>query len=122
MINISSITSALKLAIKSRIATPAKAIAGIILLCGLIKRPGLSTLISMAHIAEKLGVLGIPTEQFEDGTPNLMMQYAHVIVDEIYRALREDAKVSVVLAPGSVVPAPLGGPNVNIVEGSAIIQ
>lgn len=125
MINIKTISQTLKQVIESRVSTPAKAIAGIILLCGLMKRPGLSTILAVASVAEKMGVLGLPTEEFSDGTPNHMQQFSYLMFDEVFKQIRERMKIDVVLAPGSttVQVGPSGtGTNVNIMQGFAQAQ
>ena len=120
MINIKTISQTLKQAIESRVSTPSKAIAGIILLCGLMKRPGLSTLLAVAAVSEKMGVLGLPTGEFSDGTPNHMQQFSYLMFDEVFRQIRERMKIDIVLGPGSstVQIGPSGtGTNVNIMQG-----
>lgn len=123
MINVSSICSTLGTAIKTGITKPASAIAGIIMLCGLMKRPGLSTILTVAAIATKMGKYGLPTGEFEDGTPNHMLQFTRIVVDEVYKNLRENAKISTVLAPGSITvqAGPYVGTNTNIVQGDGVM-
>lgn len=77
-------------------------IPAIVMLCSLAKRPGLSTIISVINITQSFKKKGIPTEENEDGTPNLNVQMAYAIVDEVYRALREDANVQGAIAPGAI--------------------
>ena len=125
MINIKTISQTLKQVIESRVSAPAKAIAGIILLCGLMKRPGLSTILAVASVSEKMGVLGLPTGEFSDGTPNYMQQFSYLMFDEAFKQIRERMKIDVVLAPGSttVQVGPSGtGTNVNIMQGFAQAQ
>ena len=72
------------------------------MLCSLAKRPGLSTIVSVMNIVQQFKKRGIPTEPNEDGTPNLNIQLAYTIVDEVYRALREDANVQGACSPSSI--------------------
>lgn len=120
MIGTSSITKVLKTAVSSSIGTPAKAISGIILLCGLLKRPGFSTILALASIAEKMGVLGLPTSSFPDGTPNEMLQYTSIVVDEVFKQIRERMSLNVAIAPGSITvqAGPYTGTNINVVTGT----
>lgn len=75
----------------------------IIMACSLAKRPGLSVILSASNIIRKQAEFGAPTEQAPDGQPNMMNALIVEIVDEVYRALREDANIQVSLAPGSVL-------------------
>lgn len=131
MINVKSISQTLKSVIEAAIKKPAQGIANIILLCGLMKRPGLSTILSVINIAQKMSEKNLPTEPNADGTPNQMLIYSSIIVEEIYRALREDAKISIVIAPGDISvkaegvspsgPVTVIGTNLNIPGGSGAI-
>ena len=84
----------------TRVALPS--IPAIVMLCSLGKRPGLSTIVSVINIVQAFKKKGIPTEANEDGSPNLNVQMAYIIVDEIFRALREDANVQGAGAPGNI--------------------
>ena len=102
MINVKSICDTIKNTIDSGIRKAAPNLSAIVMLCSLAKRPGLSTIVSVMRIVQKFKERGIPTEENEDGTPNLNIQLAYTIVDEIYSALRNDANVQGASAPGSV--------------------
>ena len=102
IMNVKSICTTLKNVIQNTIRNPFPQIPAIVMLCSLAKRPGLSTIMSVVNIVQNFKKKGIPTEPNEDGSPNLNVQMAYVIVDEIYRALREDANVQGAGAPGSV--------------------
>lgn len=112
--NVKSICDTIKNFAQSKIRSAFPAIPAIIMLCSLAKRPGLSTIMSVINISQNFKKHGIPTEVNEDGTPNLNVQMAYIIVDEIYRALREDAKIQGAGAPGAVnfvgTGANAGGP------------
>ena len=130
--NFQSMIQAIKSAIDLRTKTPATAISNVILLCGLMRRPGLSVIVSMTKIAELLQLKGIPTEPAPDGTPNLTLVHDYILVNEIYRALREDSKISIVMKPGEISfmgtgansggPVTVNGYNVNVPGGSGCIQ
>ena len=131
MINIKSISQTLKSVIDAALKKPAQGISNIIMLCGLMKRPGLSTILSIANIAQAMAEKGLPTEPNEDGSPNQMLLFAGIVVDEMYRALREDAKITFVLSPGKlsikgVAVGPNGtatveATNDNIPDGTGVI-
>lgn len=84
----------------SRAAFPA--IPAIVMLCSLAKRPGLSTIMSVINIVQAIKQKGIPTEANPDGTPNLVVQLTYHIVDEIFRAIREDANGQTATAPMAI--------------------
>ena len=91
----------------------------LLLVCSMIRRPGLSVIQSVANITKDLNKLGIPTGPMPDGSPNLTVAFAFAITKEIYRALKNDASIQVGFQPGSLMltafGANLGGPI--IVEG-----
>lgn len=80
---------------------PAKQISRILLVCAMIKRPGLSAIRSTANIVKDLSKLGIPTGQMPDGSPNLTVGFVYSNVKENHRALRFDASVQVGTQVGS---------------------
>lgn len=111
---------------------PAPQIPGaLIALCG-TQKPALSTIQSVSNVVKKLKEHGIPTDAMPDGSENKMLVMIIAIIDEVYRALREDANIQVSFAPGSITTistgANAGGPvvsegiNMNIPKGQAIIQ
>lgn len=111
---------------------PAAAIAGLIMICSLMKRGGLSVIISVGNVIKNSSNYGIPTELAPDGTPNLQNAYTQLILTEVYRALREDANIQVAMGPQSInfagTGANAGGPvtvlgaNINFGKGVAQIQ
>lgn len=132
MIGIENILSSIKDTFSSSLRKPANIISGIILICGLARRPGLSCILSTGNIIQEVSKAGIPTDNLPDGTPNLMNQMINSIVCEVYRALKEDANVQVAIAPGSINvmatggnaggPVTCVGPNINFATGKALIQ
>jgi hypothetical protein len=65
----------------------------ILLLCAAMNRPGLSRTRSLANICRSLEELGIPTKNNPDGSPNLIVSVASATLEEVYRAMCEDAVV-----------------------------
>ena len=103
---------------------PVQLLSNALIICSLMKRPGLSTILSVANIVKDLEKLGIPTGPMPDGSPNLTVAMTYAIVNEVYRAMREDAVIQSVMKPGDltiqVSGANAGGPftaygtNINI--------
>ena len=124
--NITSITSPIK-AIFSKVRGSAPQIPPMLMALGGPQRPGLSTVISVGNI-----VNGIPTEAAEDGSENKTVAVVIAIVEEIYRALHQDANTQIAIQPGAInvitSGANSGGPmisqgiNTNFATGTAIIQ
>lgn len=101
MISAKSLAESIKKIISTSARSAAATIPAIIMLCSLAKRPGLSTIVSVMNIVQKFKEKGIPTEPLPSGEPNLYIQMTTAIVDEIYRALREDANIQGAGAPGA---------------------
>lgn len=132
MLGIESVTNAIRDLFNNKLRKAANVIPGIIMLCSLAKRPGLSTLISFGNIIQEISKEGIPTEPLPDGTPNMMNKMIHAVIKETFRALKEDANIQVAIAPGSINvvatggnaggPVTVTGPNINIATGNALLQ
>lgn len=132
MIGIKEVVNNLRSTIIEGLRAPAKVIPAIIMICSLVKRPGLSCMHSTARIIDELGKQGFPTEPLPDGSPNLMNKIVQSTVCEVYRALKEDANLQVALSPGSIVvqtngscavgPVTTVGSNINAAKGVALIQ
>lgn len=132
MLGLETITNSIKNLFNSSLRSPAKIIPGIILICSLARRPGLSCLISFGNIIQEMDKNGIPTDNLPDGTPNLMNKMVKSVVCEVFRALKEDANIQVGIAPGSVNimatggnaggPVTVLGSNINVATGNALLQ
>lgn len=130
--NISSICNGLQSVIKNITRPPFPSFSGLIMGCSLAKRPGLSTIMSTTNIIKNLGKYGIKTDDMADGEPNFLNDYTKEVVEEIYRALREDAKIQVTMSPGSIMSIGTGGNaggpvvvnsnNINYATGDALIS
>ena len=111
---------------------PAPEIPGMLMAIGCAQKPGLSSKVSVGNIVKTLDKHEIPTSPLPDGTENKTVQVVLAIVNEVYRALREDANIQVAHYPGAITimaaGANLGGPvvsqgvNINFSKGQAIIQ
>ena len=94
---------------------PVQQLPRILLVCSLMKRPGLSTIVSVANIVKDLNMMGIPTGPMPDGSPNLTVAHAYAVTKEIFRALKLDAVVQVGLGPATlnIQAGPYMGTNLN---------
>ena len=132
MIGIKQVVGSIKDMFSGSLRNPAKMISGIILICGLMRRPGLSRIISTGNILQDISGRGIPTDKLPDGSPNLMNQVVSSVVGEIFRALKEDADIQVAIAPGSINvittggnaggPVTCTGSNINFPVGKGLMQ
>ena len=129
MISIPVINQAIQRAF-TNILKPAQAIPSILMICSLLKRPGLSVLKSTATIIANQAKFGAPTGNLPTGEANMMNGLINIIVDEVYRSLREDAKITLAIAPKSITVQTTGsnsgGPMVsigaNILPVSGVVQ
>jgi hypothetical protein len=64
MLGIENITNSIKNLFDTKLRKAANIIPGIIMLCSLAKRPGLSALISFGNIIQEMAKEGIPTDTF----------------------------------------------------------
>ena len=129
--NVKTITESIN-AIFKKVRGAAPAIPPMLMALGAPQRPGLSTIISTSNIVKALNKHGIPTSAAEDGSENKTVAVVIAIVEEVYRAIHQDANIQVALQPGSINiisnGANGGGPmvsegiNTNFASGMAIIQ
>ena len=75
----------------------------LLLVCSMIRRPGLSVIQSTANIVKDLNKLGIPTGPMPDGSANLTVAFTFANTKEIYRAMKKDASIQVGFQPGSMM-------------------
>lgn len=96
------------------IRPPFPQLSRILLVCSMIRRPGLSTIQSVANITKDLNKLGIPTGPMPDGSANLTVAFAFASTKEIYRGIKKDMSIQVGIQPGTMgsvgVGANAGGP------------
>lgn len=131
MISIDNISTTIKNAFSS-FRNPATVLPAILMICSLAKRPGLSTLLSAANVITNQSKFGAPTGKLPDGTENMMNGLIAVIIDEVFRAIREDANIQIALAPGDITiqatganaggPVTVVGTNINPVHGVGVLQ
>lgn len=96
------------------IRNPFPQISRILLVCSMIRRPGLSTIQSVANITKDLNKLGIPTGSMPDGSANLTVAFVFASTKETYRAIKKDMSIQVGIQPGTAKifgsGANVGGP------------
>ena len=63
----------------------------LLLVCSMMRRPGLSTIQSTANIVKDLNKLGIPTGPMPHGCDNMSVAFAFAYVKEAFRAFKNDA-------------------------------
>ena len=81
----------------------------ILLVCSMIRRPGLSTIQSVGNIVKDLNRLGIPTGQMPDGSANLTVAVMFAATKEHHRAIKNDMSIQVGCQPGSMMVTAYGG-------------
>lgn len=93
----------------NNIRPPFPQLSRVLLVCSMIRRPGLSTIQSVSNIVKDLNKLGIPTGPMPDGSANLTVAFAFASTKEIYRAVKKDASIQVGFQPGSMMLTAFGG-------------
>lgn len=125
--SIKTICESIKNLFTSKLRLPAKSINALLLIYSAAQRPGLSLIISYGNVMAELAKRGIPTGDLPDGSPNRMGILAYVILQEVFRALKEDANIQMGFPPGAVNFSGAGcgvieGTNTNIAKGGAILS
>ena len=88
---------------------PATIIPTIIMLCAMVRRPGLSCMVSTSNIIQDIAKRGCPTGDLPDGSKNLMNETIAAIICEVYRSMKEDANIQIGFAPGAFTINATGG-------------
>ena len=86
----------------------------LLLLCAAAGSPGLSTLKSLSNVCQAFEGLGIPTGPNPDGSPNLVVKMSYAILNEVYRAIQEDAQIQGGANIGSMTIQSTGSGGVSI--------
>lgn len=87
----------------NNVRPPFPQLSRLLLVCSMIRRPGLSVIQSVANITKDLNKLGIPTGAMPDGSANLTVGFTFANTNEIYRAIKKDASIQVGIQPGSMM-------------------
>jgi hypothetical protein len=90
------------------IRPPFPQLSRILLVCSMIRRPGLSTIQSVSNIVKDLNRLGIPTGPMPDGSANLTVAFTFANTKEIYRGIKKDMSIQVGIQPGSAMVTAAG--------------
>ena len=72
-----------------------------LLVCSMMRRPGLSVTRSVTKIVKDLNKLGIPTGPMPDGSMNLTVAFVLANTKETQRSIKEDMSIQASFAPGS---------------------
>ena len=93
---------------------PLQSIPPLLLLCEVFQRPGLSAIALTSAIIKRLPEAGIETGVNADGSPNKINQFVRVLCEEVIKEIKDNAKVTCVLQPGTInsigTGANAGGP------------
>ena len=81
----------------------------LLLLVGVTQRPGLSAIALTGAIIRRLPEAGIETGVNADGSPNKINQFVRVLCEEIVTEIKDNAKVTCVLQPGTINSIGVGG-------------
>ena len=104
------------------VRAPFPQLSRILLVCSMVRRPGLSTIQSVSNIVKDLNRLGIPTGPMPDGSPNLTVAVTFANTKEHHRAIKHDMSIQVGIQPGSAMifgtGANAGGPVT--IQGSVV--
>lgn len=92
----------------NNVRPPFPQLSRLLLVCSMIRRPGLSTIQSVSNIVKDLNKLGIPTGPMPDGSANLTVGFAFASTKEIYRGMKQDASIQVGFQPGSMMVTAFG--------------
>lgn len=93
----------------SGLRSPANVISAIIMLCAMVRRPGLSCMVSTSNIIQDISKRGCPTGELPDGSKNLMNEVIASVICEVYRALKEDSNIQIAFPPGAFTINATGG-------------
>lgn len=88
---------------------PASLLPALLLRCVSLKRPGLSPMEITSVAIENIKSTGIPTEENEDGTPNLVNEYTYSVVKAVTDALKQQGAIQVVIPAQSLMIQATGG-------------
>ena len=74
----------------------------LLLLVGVTQRSGLSAIALTTAIIRRLPEAGIETGVNVDGSPNKINQFVRVLCEEVIKEIKDNAKVTCVLQPGTI--------------------
>lgn len=86
-----------------------QALPPILLICEIYQRPGLSAIALASSIIRRLPEAGIETGVNNDGSPNKINQFVRVLSEQIVQELKDNARVTCVIEPGTINSIGSGG-------------
>jgi len=79
-----------------------QAVPPILLISEIYQRPGLSAIALASAIIRRLPEAGIETGVNNDGSPNKINQFVRLMCEEIVQEIKDNARVTCVIEPGSI--------------------
>ena len=79
-----------------------KSIPPLLLLCEVVQRPGLSAIATIGSIIKRMPEAGIETGINPCGAPNVNNKFIRIICEEVIKEMKDNAKVTCVIAPTSI--------------------
>ena len=79
-----------------------KSIPPLLLLCEVFQRPGLSAIATTGNIIKRMPEAGIETGVNPCGSPNVNNKFIRIICEEVIKEIKDNAKVTCVIAPTSI--------------------
>lgn len=86
-----------------KVKNPLKLIPAFLLACITIRRTGSSAMNAASTAIEYCKAIGIPTDENEDGTPNLVNQYTYAITKAILDEIKNNGLVQIVIPKNTLV-------------------
>lgn len=103
-----------------------------LLICEVLRRPGMSAIALTSAILDKMKEKGLPTDRLPDGSEAPINQFVRIISESIITEIKDNARVSIANQPGTQsvvgVGANAGGPitvhstNITPLGGFGIVE
>ena len=90
------------------------------LLCEIKNRPGLSAIALTTAVIRRLPEAGIETGVNPDGSPNKIGQFVRIFSEEVVKEIKNNAQVTTVVEPGSMVSSITGMSPVGPIVGTSV--
>lgn len=88
---------------------PVMTIPAIMLICSVIKRPGMSAMMAAADAIQNQTEYGAPPGDLPDGTPNMMNAEKYNIIKSIYKDITRNGVVQIAIPAGGIQVTVTGG-------------
>lgn len=106
--NISGVTNKIN-GYFDKFKTPASLLPAFLLRCVSLKRTGISPMETTSNAIEYIKSAGIPTEENEDGSPNLVNEYTYAVVKAVTDSIKEQGMVQITIPANSLMIQATGG-------------